>query len=513
MTSIRGLEWPLVASIAAAAILAAPLWCAATPAMPDYPAHLASFALIGGLPSRYYTVAWSLVPNLAAETIVPLLAKALPLEVATKAFLTATVILWALGPAALQRALFGRTNPAALLGAFFAYNANFMWGFFNYCFAAGLSFFLLAAWIASDRRWTALHYAAFALAFTILYFCHLFALAVLLLAIGGYELSGALAERPWTANDVLRRLVRLVGLCVPSLIFFLLKPAAAGNGLTFDLLDTMQDRIEAAIQYGFDQPAWLLTVLLVAAFAVGVTAGRLVVHPRMRVTLILLAAGVLFAPEWALGGWGVHLRLPAVLGVLALGSTDWKMPRYAFAAGTLALAVTMAGAGALTLNWRAYDAQYAEFRGHAADIGKGGRLLTVLDGDSLGWDPDQPYWHMAEFAVIDRAAFTPLMFTTTGQHVIQVRPPFDRIAASTAAQGSPPDVDELDDLAARRRANDEDLADLSPYLSYFQCHFDQAIVIYGRGPHSRVPAMLRLRSVRSFYALYDIVPDARCRST
>jgi hypothetical protein len=480
--------------------------------MTDYPAHLASFALIGGLPSRYYDVTWHLLPNLAAETIVPLLAKAMPLEIATRIFLTVTVILWVLAPAVLQRALLGRANPAALLGALFAYNANFLWGFFNYCFAVGLGFFVFAAWIATDRRRTPLHLAGFALAFAAIYFCHLFALAVLLLAIGGYELSGALIEQPWTTAAIVRRFALLALPCLPAFILFLLKPAAVGTGLTFDLLDTMQDRLEAAIQYGFDKSAWPLTVGLVILFVIGVWTGKLAPHPRMRLPLLLFAFGVLIAPEWAIGGWGVHLRLPAVFGVLASGSVEWRLPRYTLAAGALALITMVAGATALTLNWRGYDAQYAEFRAHSDDIKPQGRLLTVLDGDSLGWDPDQPYWHMAEFAVIDRGVFTPLMFTTVGQHVIRIRPPFERIAAATASQGSPPDIDELDDLAAGRRARDEDLIDLSPYLSFFQCHFDQAIVIYGRGRHSRMPGMLRLRAARSFYSVYDIVPDARCKT-
>jgi hypothetical protein len=232
----------------------------------------------------------------------------------------------------------------------------------------------------------------------------------------------------------------------------------------------------------------------------------------MRIPPLPFTLAILFAPESTIGGRGVHLRLPPVLRALAFAPVEWRFTRYVLTAGALSLVTMAAGAFALTQNWRGYDAQYAEFRAHGADIGEQGRLLTVLDGDSLGWNPDHPYWHMAEFAMIDRGVFTPLMFTTAGQHVIQIRPPLGRIAAATASQGSPPDIDELDDLAAGRRARDKDLIDLSPYLTAFQCSFDQAIVIFGRGRHSRVPAMLRLRAVRSFYAVYDIVPDARCNT-
>ena len=102
------------------------------------------------------------------------------------------------------------------------------------------------------------------------------------------------------------------------------------------------------------------------------------------------------------------------------------------------------------------------------------------------------------------------MFTTAGQHVIRARPPLDRIAAKSADQGSPPDIDELDDLAASRMEADEDYRDIFPYLARFQCHFDQAVVIRGAGARSRTPPTLRLVHDGSFYAVYDIVPDARC---
>src|SRR6185437_4283705 len=197
---------------------------------------------------------------------------------------------------------------------------------------------------------------------------------------------------------------------------------------------------------GLDRPVLPLTVALIALFAIAVATGRAKVHPRMRMVLALFAAATLLAPEWALGGWGVHLRLPAVLGALAFASLEWKVsPRIIAAGAAIALLFLAAGAGVLAWDWKRYDAQYAEFRAHDAAIAADSRVLTVLDGDSLGWAADQPYWHMAEFATIDRGAFTPLMFTTAGQHVIHIRAPYGAIAASTAQQGSPPDIDELAD--------------------------------------------------------------------
>jgi hypothetical protein len=512
MLRVQGSDW-LPAAALAAVLLTAPLWCVTSPGMPDYPAHLASFALIAGEPSRHYFVQWAALPNLASETLVPLIGRLMPLEAATRLFLTVTVLMWVLGPALIQRALFGRVNAGVLLAAFFAYNANFIWGFFNYTFTTGLSFVVLAGWIASDGRRGPLQLIGFAVLFTLVYFGHLFALAALLLAIGGYELSGLTAER-FASTSLVRRVVVPAMLLVPAaLAFLLLKPAGTAAGaFAFDLIGTFQDRFEAAIEIGFDKPVVPLTVALIVLFIAAVATGAAKVHPRMRIVLALFAAGALFAPEWALGGWGVHMRLPAVLGALAFASLEWTIaPRIMRIAAAVVGVLLVAGATMLTIDWRRYDAQYTEFRARDDAITPGAKILTVLDGDSLGWSADQPYWHMAEFAIMDRGAFTPLMFTTAGQHIVHIRPARDRLAAATAQQGSPPDIDELNDLAQARMEVDEDYQNVFPYLDHFQCHFDQAIVVRGAGPPSRVPPMLRLRHDGSFYAVYDILPDKACR--
>ena len=145
--------------------------------MPDYPAHIAGFYLIAGgaktMPlAAYYAIHWVLVPNLASELIVPLLAKLLAVESAAKLFLSVAIAMWVLGPAAIQRALFGRIGLAPLAGAFFAYNANFTWGFFNYYFATGLCFLVFAAWIATAKRRGPYALTGFALAICALYACH-----------------------------------------------------------------------------------------------------------------------------------------------------------------------------------------------------------------------------------------------------------------------------------------------------------------------------------------------------
>ena len=230
-------------------------------------------------------------------------------------------------------------------------------------------------------------------------------------------------------------------------------------------------------------------------------------------TLGLLLIGALGAPEWALGGWAVHLRLPAVFGAMLFAATEFRMkPSVRAGLAVLALALIAFNAIRLTQNWLGYDRQYREFLAALEEIPRGSRLLTVLDGNAIGERADQPYWHMAEFAIPERGVFTPLLFTTKGQHVVQWNEPYARYAAQTAEQGSPPDIDELNFLAQGNLDADADMKAAVPYLSHFQCHFDIAVLVHLDGKRSPVPPMLKLRQKGSFFSFYDILPDQSCRT-
>lgn len=501
----------MAASLLAAAILAAPVALVAFPKTPDYPAHFAAFYLIGGgakdpLLSRVYHIVWQPIPNLAAELIVPALAHLMPLVDAAKLFLGAAIVLWVLGPALVQRALFGRLGLGGLIAGAFAYNVNLMWGFLNYCFGVGLAFVVFAAWIATAERRTLLHGLLFALAALAIYFCHIFAALVLLLMLLGYEAGCALRRRERRLRALVTRIAPIVMLFAPVAIAFVLKPRGASDGdIDFNLIDTALDRLDAILQSYFDHPAYVLLALLLISLGAALFFRRAAIDRRMRPLLILLLVCALFAPEWAMGGWGIDLRLPPVLCCLLFASTDFhlvKCKQLIAAAGVLA--IFSINAVLLAMNWVSFDSQVTEFRAALANVPTGSRLLTVLDGNAIGMQSDQPYWHMAELAIVDRKVFTPLMFVTPGQHVTRLLPPYTEFAALSANEGSPPDVTELDDLSNGFADDDPDIKLVFPYLMYFQCHFDEAVVIHLNGKRSPIPSILHLRHAGSFFSLYDI---------
>lgn len=483
--------------------------------MPDYPAHLATFHLLSGgakspLLAQFYRVHWTAVPNLAGEVVIPALGSWIGLRAATAVFLSFAVLAWSLSGGAIQWALFRRITPAPLLGSAFVYNANFMWGFFNYCFATALALLVFAAWIIAERRLRPWYLACFSLAVLLVYFCHLFAAAMLLLLVGCYQVSALSRRAPFAEN--FRCLSLPVVIALPAAAAFVfLKPAGAGTSIRFNIIDTLLDRLSSPVQFAFDRPAWVLLAGLTAFFVYGVWTGRISLHPRMKPLLLVLAALFWIMPEWAMGGWGVDLRVPALLGTIAFASAEFRFARRAqFALAAVAVLVTAWQSAALAGNWRYYDRRFAEFRAADRLLKPGSKIVTVLDGDAIGLASDQPYWHMAEYAIIDRAVFTPLLFTTRGQHVIELTPAVSGIAATSAQQGSPPDISELDDLAAGNSRDDPDIREVFPYLLRFQCHFDVAVVIHLAGHRSPVPDMLAPMHEGSFFSLYRIRRDENC---
>jgi hypothetical protein len=174
------------------------------------------------------------------------------------------------------------------------------------------------------------------------------------------------------------------------------------------------------------------------------------------------------------------------------------------------LALLVYQSATLAGSWRYYDRQVAELRSAMASLPAGTKLFTVLDGNAMGKASDQPYWHMAEYAIIDRGDFTPLLFATKGQHVIELAPAVAHIAAQTAEQGSPPDITELDDLQSGNLRDDPDIAATFPYLIHFDCHFEYAVVIHAGGTQTSPPDMLERVHAGSFFALYRIVPSDTC---
>ena len=188
--------WAL--ALLALAIIAAPIWTFTELPILDYPAHLVRVTLLSNLPldpisTRYWTVHLRPVTNLGMDVFVPAIAPLTGPVAGLKLFATLGLTLWIAGAGLLFRGFRGRYDAQALLAAPYAFNAPFTWGFFNFHFGAGLALLGAGFWAMRDRR-SFLFLAARAGLSLVVLFCHMMALAVFALLLGGIELGRLFAE-------------------------------------------------------------------------------------------------------------------------------------------------------------------------------------------------------------------------------------------------------------------------------------------------------------------------------
>ncbi len=163
--------------------------------------------------------------------------------------------------------------------------------------------------------------------------------------IAGFEMAQNIRLENHNLMTLGRRALRVVLLYIPAgFAFLFLKPHSEGDdAIIFDLADTMLDRFESLVQHAFDDSAYVLPIALFAGLAAALFFRKARIHPAMWGTLGLLLLGAILAPEWAFGGWAVHLRLPAVFGAMLFASAELPMKSPHLASGARPMAWPVCG--------------------------------------------------------------------------------------------------------------------------------------------------------------------------
>lgn len=406
-----------------------PVLLVPVPALVDYANHLArNWILARGshipLLSANYVVHWRLTADMAIDLVVRSLSTVMPVETAGKLFVILTVLGLIAGTAALHKALWGRVGLWPLTCVFFVYNSAFYWGLVDCLF--GMGFFLLAfsLWIVSAPWRPVVRLLVFSLIACVLLLLHLFAYGLYGLAIGSYEFGLF-----WR-----RRSARRFGMCclwgtqfLPSLVLWWI---AFQNGEgTFTEYGSFAAKVYALLSpVNFGQQTVLLDwacVLIVAVFLVfALTRKWLHIHPVMRLPLVVMLIAAALMPTWLSGSWEADIRLPVALAFLGIAGSELRLPRRtAFVFAGIALLLLGLRVWGTSAAWMDYNANLREFRRAAQVITPGSRIL-VVEAPPTGAEKDIPgvprwiarrgyssYDHLPAFAVIDRAAFFPYLFT------------------------------------------------------------------------------------------------------
>jgi hypothetical protein len=514
---------PLLLTAVVLAIVLVPVWSVTVPPLNDYLNHLARMFIIVHLDSdpylqKMYELHTALVPNLAIDAIVPLLAQIMPLYDAGRVFVSLILVLWVGGPIVLHYALHNRFSLWPLIAGFIAYNASFQWGFANYVFGAGLMFFALAAWIRSEGMAPVMRLTLFTVVTVALYFSHLLAVFLYGLAIVAYEVGQARQVLGQPGAAWLRRWAPAAGqFVVPALCLFFVSPS--GKHLDLATLIDLEVRITylSRFVYALRSPAWMeqgivdyvAVAFLYVVIAVGFATHRLIVHRRFLTVLIgvgVPTAALVFL-RYNLDNVLLHVRFMPVFAALLVAGTSWRpspSPRLLAATFGVGAALFVVRMALLTNQWSFYDRQFDEFRQALSVVPRGSAVFEAMVHDPVVQPPhlhgngEYPYEFMTELAIIERSAFSPLLFIFRDLQMVRMTPAYRPIAAG--------DMDPLDwDVLAAHAVH-------SGPPQHFQdgwpAHFDYVVALHPAGRDESLKQWLTPVRVGSFFTIFRVVKSA-----
>lgn len=492
-----------------------PLLLVPVPALVDYPSHLARVALRAAGDSRVYETGWALVPNLAFDLVYPALHAMAGTYGGGKLFVALCLLLPILGVAAIARALYGRAGLWPLVAVVLVYHSSLAWGFLNYVFTAACALLAFAGWIASERwRWPG-RLVLFGGVATALFFGHLAGLGVYVLCVLPYQAwrwrTGEAGGAAWVPA--------LGQFVVPGVLWLVWRAGAAGSisGTVWGgLWHKVQALLSPALFFGgpFDVVVLAVFVMVVAG---GLASGALRLHPALRWPLLAMTLVAIVIPHSLRGFQGVDLRLPVMIACLLVAGvrpTGRKGPALVVG-GVVLLLLGGAREVSITTDWLETNRDYAAFRRAAEALEPGSRLLVAQRQEGMtGWvteaRPFAPvYWHMSALAVIDRDAFSPVLFTEKGAQALWPRPAYEEVDGPRAGPiclrdlvaAADPGADRQALLAASCQAG---LKAAGDYWIGWPEHFDYVLWVHLGEGGNPLPSLLEPVAEDEVFALYQV---------
>jgi len=430
-----------------------PIWLTPRPQMGDYTNHLARVHILLNVSNsptlqQFYAPQWALIPNLAMDLVVIGLATIMSLETAGKTFLTLTLLLLSSGTIALHAALHKRLSAWPLVVFLILYNMMFLLGSLSFLFGLGMALWTLAAWILLRSHPTWLRTLIFSLLTVALYFAHLSAFGIYLLAVLGYEFScyreqraGGFHVSPSAGVPTLMQLV------IPALLF--LASPTAGGYEQFEYIH-LYHKVIAPFFLVLNYNLLLdgITFVFIAEIIVlGLITKRLTINNAMYWVLVAVTVAYLLMPSLFFSSGLADIRIFVGLALLFVASTDMRLRT---AAGSSMLMLALLCTFALRVvfindHWQTASYQQDEYIRAFDKLPQGAKLLMLTNsGDENNW---YDYVTMANFpcwAIIKKAAFVPSLYAFPTQQPVSFTQPYRELANQTAGwrfqdmQGLPP---------------------------------------------------------------------------
>lgn len=481
-----------------------PVLLAPIPAMVDYPNHLARMYILSraGTPEAnpFYQIEWALYPNLAMDLLIPLMARLVGVETASRIFLLLSQILIVSGAVAIERVVKGRIHIAGFVAVMFLYCLPFTWGFLNFEFGLGVALWGIAAMLRVEARGWLVRFGVNAMFAAGLFAAHFFALGIYGVTIGIVELQRAWDNKMPPAQFALRLMV----LAAPVVVLLAIM-ASTGGGVGAE-----------GTNWFFEfKPLWLFRImngysLTVSAATMVVMMGSIYIAARHGVLKfgpggLWLATGFLLLylamPSRLFGTSFVDFRIIAAAALILPAFCTLSLPdaRWKLAALGIVSAVTLANLAVVYFVWLSYRADYTAMIASFGKIERGS--LVLIGGSGAGDDPpfhdltEYPIYYAPTLAVHYANAFVPNLFTAAGKQPVRANAFVERL---DIPHGGPVPMTILAALADGKSA-----ANVPTFIRSWQKDFDYLYVL---GPHipNPMPALLEERTSAARFVLYKI---------
>jgi hypothetical protein len=403
------------------AVVVVPFFMVRFPAMVDYPVHLArQFVLIGWNQSTAlqvnYALDWGIKPNLAMDIAIPVMARWMPIELATKIFTIMAMLSPIIGATLLSKVLNTSARITALVSLCFAYHLALIGGFANFVMGIGLALAGFALWIRLFNESSFIRTIAGVSLVILCFFTHLFALGSLVLLIISYEIGCALSDR----SNVKNKAIPLIFLLVTSMILWLLKPDGPEDG--YILYGNFFTRLKVLFSPFTAQAnvsdITLLLLALTGFYLLYKNQKRMPIEKRMRLPLLTLLTMSFLIPQELSGGSVVSIRMPIILMFVLIASlkTQSLKVRQINILTVIILVFIIMRSVQITFIWRGYDEKFQVFFAESRHIPVGSRVIALHD---LSLIPNDPLMsHMVTLSVMSQCAFVPHMAKLPDQHPI-----------------------------------------------------------------------------------------------
>jgi hypothetical protein len=488
-------------------LAASPIFLVDIPAIPDYPNHLARmYVLAANLTSAanpYYTVRWSLLPNLAIDLFVPPLAQLTGVAVATKIFLVLSQALIVSGAVALELVVKKRHYLAGFVAVSALYTAPFMLGLLNSEFGIGVTLWGIAFWILLENRAVYVRLLVHSVFVCCLYLAHLMAIGLYGAVIGFYVLA-RLSARSINAKNFAVTVIILASPAVAVFLYIVLSGTKVGDAGT--------EWIAVSKVFGL---AYLMNgysaTLAISSFLI-ISLLFYVLYIKRSISFVAegkwIACGLLFLfilmPFQVAGSAYDDTRIASaalliIPAFLIVSSKTRIILPIAFSA------IALINSGQVASVWLSYRSEFNALKSSFALLHRGA-FVIVARSEAPFFPPDNLYGPLLRYgpvlAVHYSSAFVPSLFSLPGMYVVHVS---ERLGGLEIKNSS--FYDPIPFQLLRRVVNDGDIYNLPSFARCWIQDYDYLYLI-GQAEQNPMPSRLVPLVESGRFALYRIKKDS-----